>query len=195
MIDKIIVADGKWKMKYTKGIQNHYNKAHCGSEVLGKSKQLMSEVMVDVDEYIYYTDTDSMFIEHEGVEKLKRTKPEIFRNNLGQFNSDFSLGGTNVRAERAAFLGKKVYWIETKNDKGEMESKFILKGLPKDTVNFVLKHKFDNKPENLVKALRFRRSGVVFDLTLNRNKIRMQHNFAGEIFNVVDFTRSIGPFY
>ena len=195
MINEIIFFKGKWKMKYTEGIGEHYNRAHCGSEVLGKSKQLMSNVMVDVDKYIYYTDSDSMFIEHKGVDILRRTKPEIFGENLGQFHNDFSLGGTNVRAERAVFFGKKSYWIEVKNDEGDVLNKFVLKGIPKNTIEYVLEHKFKNNIDHVIKALRFRKSGVVFDLTLNGNKIKMQHNFNHEIYNAVDFARSIGPFY
>ena len=195
MIMEIMKFKGKWKLKYREGIACHYNRAHCGAEVLGKSKQLMANVMADVDEYICYTDTDSMFILKEGVDILRKTKPEIFGKELGQFHSDFSLTGTYVGAERAVFFAKKTYWIEMKNDEGDIKNKFVFKGIPQDTVQHVLKYKFNGDVDKMILAMKKRSTGVVFDLTLNGKKIKMLHNFNHEIVNAVDFARSLGPYY
>ena len=69
-----------------------------------------------------------------------------------------------------------------------------MKGIPRDSIQFVIDQKFDGDPKKLFKALRVRSSGVLFDLTNGNSKIRMGQSFTNDIFNVEEFFRTLGPF-
>ena len=162
----------------------------CGSIVLSQSKKLMMEAMHPVDEYVKYTDTDSMYITEKGLKILQKTKPELFGKELGQFKFEFKLEGEDIRIE-AEFLAPKVYWTRERNEREEKHDKIVMKGIPPDSIQFVIDQKFDGDPKKLFKALR---SGVLFDLTNGNSKIRMGQSFTNDIFNVEEFFRTLGPF-
>ena len=115
-------------IKYDKAndINEHFNAIHVSCEILSMSKLIMNEIMFLAEDNginIYYTDTDSMHIEHKDIEKLSllyqdKFKGSTIHNNgvlvgkkLGQFHSDFSselLHGDLVAIE-SIFLGSKCY--------------------------------------------------------------------------------------
>ena len=83
----------KWKLQIKQGIIDNWTMPQCGSIVLSQSKKLMMEAMHPVDEYVKYTDTDSMYITEKGLKILQETKPELFGKELGQFKFEFKLEG------------------------------------------------------------------------------------------------------
>lgn len=54
--------NNQWKVNHYKSVDNHFNNAHCGVEVLSTSKRIMNEVMCLAEDKgleLYYQDTDS----------------------------------------------------------------------------------------------------------------------------------------
>ena len=82
---------------------DHWNRPHVGCAILSQSKRIMNQVMVLAYELgvdIYYTDTDSMQIDSEGLTKLvgeyrKKYGHELVGKERGQFHCDFSLDGAD----------------------------------------------------------------------------------------------------
>ena len=136
------------KAKIRVGIIDHWAMPQCGSLVLSESKRIMNEFMVDSDEHILYTDTDSAFIEEEEYLRLKETRPELFGEDLGQLKEEKHLGGEDVRIVKGMFLAPKVYWIKEKNEKGEEYDKITMKGIPQSSINYVLTNEVRNKERN-----------------------------------------------
>jgi len=124
-----ILSNKKWEeltdydllnIKIDKPINNHFNNAPCGVEVLSNSKRIMNEVMVlaqDLNIKIYYQDTDSLHIESSDVEILESKFKEKYQRELigkymGQFHSDFDsefLKEDSIYSVESVFLGKKCY--------------------------------------------------------------------------------------
>ena len=88
----------RYKVVMEKSINNHYNNAHAGCEVLEMSKRIMNEVMClseDLGLDIYYQDTDSIHIKTDAIETLadeyfKRYNRDLIGEGMGQFHTDFS---------------------------------------------------------------------------------------------------------
>ncbi len=101
------------------GVDESYNRGHCGCLILSMSKRIMNEVFDianDNDIVIYYTDTDSIHMKQQDVSKLENLfreqyKKELNGKNLGQFHVDFQLEGAvgEIVATKSIFLGKKSY--------------------------------------------------------------------------------------
>ncbi len=100
-------------------LDSTYNRGHIGCNILSMSKRIMNEVF-DVansnDIPIYYTDTDSMHLNFNDVNKLeqlynKKYDRELNGKNLTQFHNDFSLTGacSEIYSYQSLFLGKKCY--------------------------------------------------------------------------------------
>ena len=188
--------DGKniFKAKVRIGIINHWAMPHCGSLVLSQSKRIMNEIMVPYGEDIFYTDTDSMFMTEERYLELKKNKPELFGNELGQLKEEKHFKGEEVRIVKAMFLAPKVYWIREENEKGETFDKIVMKGIPQSSIFHVLNQKFDGNPEKLFYALIKRKRGVLFDLLDGGDKIRMDFSNVNTVLNLDIFGRRIGGF-
>jgi len=124
----------RYKVKVEKGINEHFNNAHCGVEVLAMSKRIMNEVMC-LAEYnnldIYYQDTDSMHIKHKDIkllaEKFKETYGrELIGKGMGQFHTDFEseiiTGNTYVNKSTGEVIKKNMkkdkrkLWLEQNVD-------------------------------------------------------------------------------
>ena len=91
---------GLFRLKKIEPINEHFNFCHIGIEILSMSKRIMADVMYlgeDIGCDIYYTDTDSMHIKYEDVEKLEngyyqKYNKELCGKNMGQFHIDFDMG-------------------------------------------------------------------------------------------------------
>ena len=89
----------KYRVKIHKSINKHFNYASCGVEILSMSKRIMNEVMCLAEDKglkISYQDTDSLHIDYEHVEILKKEFTdkygrEIEGKYLGEFHVDFDL--------------------------------------------------------------------------------------------------------
>ena len=125
----------KLKIKIEEPINEHFNNAPCGCEVLSMSKRIMNEVMNTAEDYgfkIFYQDTDSMHCKLDDIKKLSLTYAMkygrvLIGKGMGQFHSDFEsqkLKG-EIYACQSIFLGKKCYIDklvdgETKDEHGNL---------------------------------------------------------------------------
>jgi hypothetical protein len=100
-------------------VDTSYNRGHIGCAILSYSKRIMNEVF-DVANTgkmpIYYTDTDSIHMKFDDVEKLEKQFHDCYNKNLTgksleQFHIDFELKGAvgDVYSTKFLALGKKSY--------------------------------------------------------------------------------------
>lgn len=128
-----------------------------GSNVLAMARRIIGRVMAlaeDLEEKypemspgLFYTDTDSMHIRTDLLEKLEeayREKygKEIKGSKLTQFHPDFDLPKTFKEgeivkgAEESYFIMKKAYVDKLVGDKGSVDYHMRLKGIPIDLVKY-----------------------------------------------------------
>ena len=188
--------DGKklFKVKIRIGIVDHWSMPHCGSLVLSQSKRIMNNFLAKYGEWIYYTDTDSIFMEEKKFLEIKNLHPELFGNELGQLKEENHLKGDCVRITKAIFLAPKIYWNREENEKGEIYDKITMKGIPKSAIDYVVRQKFNGNVETLFYALIKRKKGVLFDLTNGGDTVRMDFTSLNDVFNLDLFSRRIGGF-
>lgn len=143
--DKII------RVEMHKTIDNHYNRAHIGSEILSMSKRIMNEVMCLAEDNkinIYYQDTDSMHLKNCDIETLKKLfknkyNRELSGENMGQFHTDFSFYDKNgvkrkdvknIISVKLIALGKKCYIDKLR---GELPNKDNIYPTVEEEKNFI----------------------------------------------------------
>lgn len=174
------VANDKYAYYLDKSINQHYNLAHCGSEVLSMSKRIMNEVMCLAEDYnltIYYQDTDSMHILDKDIPTLVRAfetkyKRPLIGNDMGQFHSDFE---DQAVSTESIFLGKKAY-IDIL-DTGKIHMR--LKGVSKECIT---------DPLNTYKKL-FNGQCISFDLAKYKPVFKRNKGFS--ISTVKSFIRNV----
>ena len=126
-------------------IDEQFSLVPFGVDVLAMSKRIMNEVMClayDNDCAIYYQDTDSLHIEMEHIEKLKKVYYEKYNRNLegkdmGQFHSDFKKlekDAENPHSEEMFILGKKAYCHRLVDNKGNTKPFYRLKGISSSSI-------------------------------------------------------------
>ena len=146
-----------------------YNMAHIGCMILSMSKRIMNEVfeianMLGIT--LYYSDTDSIHVEIEHIESLKKAFFEKYGRtlegkNLGQFHVDFSLKDAEdeIFGTTSIFLGRKAYLdiLESKDKKGITITGYHarLKGITKEGINFEAK-KYEESIDSYLKSIEFR---------------------------------------
>ena len=170
-----------YEVKTINPINNHFNNASCGVEVLSMSKRIMNEVMClseDLKLKIYYQDTDSMHIRNIDIKKLNdnfklKYNKELIGKNMGQFHTDFTskiLDKKTIYAKRSIFLGKKCYIDELTDKKGKVIDYHIrMKGISEDAIKYHAYLDFKNDPYALFKYL-YEGNEYTFDLTCNNLK-------------------------
>ena len=139
-----------YKVKFYKAIDNHFNNAHVGVEILSMSKRIMFEVMTlaeDLGHDMTYTDTDSIHIDSSKIDELskefnKKFGRELIGNQMGQFHTDFDLKGSvgEIHAVDSIFLGKKCYVdkLQGYDKKGNelVDYHIRMKGVPEDCIKY-----------------------------------------------------------
>ena len=183
-----------FKAKIRIGIIEHWAMPHCGSLVLSQSKRIMNKLLVEFENEIYYTDTDSAFITEKGYNRLQELYPELIGNELGQLKEEKHLNGKKVRIIKAMFLAPKTYWVREMNEKGETYDKIVMKGIPQSSINYVVRQKFEGDAEKLFYGLIKRKKGVLFDLLDGGDKVRMDFSTINAISNLDIFGRRLGGF-
>ena len=145
-----------------KGIDEHFNNAAIGCEILGMSKRIMREVMYLAEDkgiIIKYCDTDSMHLNNDDIAKLEKAFMEKYGRKLigkemGQFHSDLELYDENgkkcknVVSIESYFLGKKMYIHRTRgvgeDGKFRYGHHIRMKGVPdKSIIWYAKEHKID----------------------------------------------------
>jgi len=156
------VGNGYWIVKDKVPKADHFNMAHCASEILAIARNIMSDLYQLCDQMnikIYYQDTDSAHMEQNRYAELckewKRLKGyELDGPDMGQFHPDFELPEKLVKKGekcmanpyscRAIFLGKKSYIHEVVYGFNEDESEktfyhFRMKGIPQKSIELYAK--------------------------------------------------------
>jgi len=193
-IEKILKLNDNQVEVSQSDIDKSYNRSQCGAMILSYSKRIMNEVFDvanDLGVNIYYTDTDSIHIDYDGVEKVedeyrKRYNKELNGKNLGQFHIDFALDGADgeVYATTSIFLGKKSYIdvLECVNKDGKVVKGFHkrLKGITPEG----LEHAAKDYPDSYL--------GLYVDLSKGNSKNILLNPFnteTGKEKVLFDFTR------
>ena len=143
-----IIGSNKYIVKSGEDINKHFNYNHIAVSILAYSKRLMNEVfnVAETNEIdIEYTDTDSLFLKTEDLQKLNDKYVEKYNreliNNTGELNtfkvdmSDFvvfkdgkynktnckemKINCEDIIGGKGIYLGKKTYLIEVLNKKDE----------------------------------------------------------------------------
>lgn len=148
---------------------DHWNRPHIGAGVLSMSKRIMNEVMDIADRLgvqIYYTDTDSMQIDSNGLWKVENQfQLEYGRSlkgaDLGNFHCDFSLRDSKGKKVKdpysieGIYLGKKMYACRLESESGDKGYHLVMKGIPNSLVKWdhYLQMMEDHSPKfNLLEA-------------------------------------------
>lgn len=164
-------------IKMKKSINEHFNIAQVGVEVLSMSKRIMNEVMCLAEKNklkISYTDTDSLHIGYNDVSILEKEFENKYNRpltgkKLGQFHIDFELKGAigEVHADRSIFLGKKCYidrliGVDKNGDK-ITDYHIRMKGIPNSTLRYTANKKYDGDLIKMYEDL-YNGKKVSFDL-------------------------------
>ena len=167
-----------YKVKQIKPINKHFNYCHIGIEILSQSKRIMSDVMYLAEDKkinMYYTDTDSIHMDLDQVEKLgdlytEKYGKQLIGNDMGQFHTDFDLDGCkDIYSKKFIGLGKKCYidhlvGIDKKTGKEKQGHHIRLKGVPEKSIMNVVHKQFGGDPMKLYEKLH-KGEAVSFDLT------------------------------
>ena len=143
------LPNGQYKVKTIKTINDHFNNAHVGVEILSMSKRIMNEVMTTAEDLkidMFITDTDSIHIDSTKIKILADKFKEIYcrdliGTNLGQFHTDFDVDGAdndNIVATKSIVLGKKCYYdfLQCINTDGKIVNgeHIRMKGIPNSVI-------------------------------------------------------------
>jgi hypothetical protein len=124
---------------------DHWNRPHVGCAILSQSKRIMNRVMCLADDIgvdIYYTDTDSIQVDSEGLPRLieaykVKYDAELVGKERGQFHCDFSLGDAkDPYSVEGLYLGKKMYACQLQSDDGTTGHHLVMKGIPNELVKW-----------------------------------------------------------
>ena len=172
------MPNGQWRFDLYKAIDTHYNRQHVACEILSVSKNIMNEVMClaeDNNINIYYTDTDSMHMDFDKVERLGELFVEKYGRNLigeelGQFHTDFEMKGSEgkIWAEESIFLGKKTYIDKLVDEAGNSGYHIRMKGIPSNCIHHKAEWMFQQDPMKLYEYL-YNGNDLSFDLTTGGN--------------------------
>ena len=194
-VKEIIPLNSKvTQVKLIKPIHEHFNNCYFGVEVLSQAKRLMSRVMITAEDLkipMYYTDTDSIHIDYEGVAVLeseykRKYNKELNGKNLGQFHIDFELDDAldhTIRSKKSVYLGKKCYYdlLEGQDEDGNTITgdHIRMKGVPNKCIKYYANKLYDGDMLALYKGLHDGRA-ITFDLLCEGTAIK----FSYEGFNV-----------
>ena len=202
-----IYNSSKYYVEFHKSINEHFNNASVGVEILSMSKRIMNEVMClaeDEDLTAYYQDTDSIHMLYDEVEILKekfnlKYNKELDGKQLGQFHIDFDLHDKdgneckNVYADKSIFLGKKCYidCLKGTNPEGKIVSGFHtrMKGIPESTIIYTAKQLNINLYELYEKL--YDGNKINFDLLEGGKRCNMKFNNNLSVSYLNDFKREL----
>ena len=178
------------QVKLIKPINKHFNNCYFGVEVLSMAKRIMSRVMITAEDMkipMYYTDTDSIHIDYDGVEKLeteylKRYGKVLKGKDLGQFHIDFELKGAlshTIKSKKSIYLGKKCYldMLEGKDKDGNIVTgqHVRMKGIPNRCLEYYSNKLYNGSMWDMYKDLH---DGVAvkFDLLCENTAIKFAYD-------------------
>jgi len=191
----------KYIVKMEKGIEEHFNNAPAGVEVLAMSKRIMNEVMCLAEDNgleIYYQDTDSMHIKECDIKTLAEKYEQLYHReligkNMGQFHSDFDSDviKEDIHATESIFLGKKCYIdkLEGKDENGNAVVDYHIR--MKGVSNNAIKHKAKIEKRNFIEIYKslLDCNKELFDLCCGGEKINFEYNSNYTITTKKEFNR------
>ena len=193
----------KYIVKMEKGIEEHFNNAPAGVEVLAMSKRIMNEVMCLAEDNgleIYYQDTDSMHIKECDIKTLAEKYKEVYHReligkNMGQFHSDFDsdIIKEDIHATESIFLGKKCYIdkLEGKDENGNavVDYHIRMKGISNNSI----KHKAKIEQRDFMDIYKslLDCNKELFDLCCGGEKINFEYNSNYTITTKKEFNRTL----
>jgi hypothetical protein len=191
----------KYIVKMEKGIEEHFNNAPAGVEVLAMSKRIMNEVMCLAEDNgleIYYQDTDSMHIKECDIKTLaekyeKKYHRELIGKGMGQFHSDFDSDVIveDIHATESIFLGKKCYIdkLEGKDENGNAVVDYHIR--MKGVSNNAIKHKAKIEQRDFMEIYKslLDCNKELFDLCCGGEKINFEYNSNYTITTKKEFNR------
>ena len=196
-----MLKDGRYRFKLERQINDHFNHAQCGVEVLSMSKRIMNEVMClaeDLGLNIYYQDTDSIHIPVDEIPILsaaydKKYGRTLIGKDMGQFHEDFDskiLKGNQYSIE-SIFLAKKVYIDILNSDEspGVEDIHQRMKSIPQPSFYHYCE-KYNLSPLE-VYIKHFEDEEAIYDLTCDGKSMKLQHNKDGSISSKRLFMRSV----
>ena len=200
--EAVKMPNGVYKIKVAKTIDIHFNNVHCGVAILSMSKRIMYEVMTLAEKNnfpMYITDTDSIHIDSDCVEKLgdlftKKYGRELIGNQMGQFHTDFDLDGSvgEIHAIESIFLGKKCYIDKLQgydeNGKELIDYHIRMKGVPCDAIIHKANEDYDGDLIKLYNDL-YDGKEITFNLLAVRPKFEMTKDM--KIITKTKFNRRI----
>ena len=187
--------NNEWRFELYKEIDTHYNRQHVACEILSVSKNIMNEVMClaeDIGAQIHYTDTDSMHIDNNMVERLgeefqKKYNRKLIGEDLGQFHTDFDFSGSyhtvkgklekvedsliavgDIKAIESYFIAKKTYLDKLVDEAGQECYHIRFASVPPRCIQAKCDEDYEGNPSLLYKDL-FEGKSVFFDLTKGGN--------------------------
>jgi hypothetical protein len=186
------------------------NLAQVGTAVLSMSKRIMNEVFDIANSYnypIYYTDTDSMHLNFDEVDKIadlyrQKYNRELIGKELCQFHVDFEIKDKNgndrqgknedIYAIQSIFLGKKCYIdkLESKDCNGKIidDYHYRMKGVTEAGLKAVSKEKkfgddmfklYSYLIDNELEILLNPKGKVMFEY--KNNRVLTKHEFKRKI--------------
>ena len=192
------MPNGQWRFDLYKSIDTHYNRQHVACEILSVSKNIMNEVMClaeDNNINIYYTDTDSMHMDFDEVDRLgdlflQQYNRQLIGKRLGQFHTDFELVNSKgkIWAEDSIFLGKKTYIDKLVDEAGNSGYHIRMKGIPTKCIHHKAEWMFQNDPMKLYEYL-YNGNDLSFDLTTGGNCCFKTHK--NHYISTIDMNRSV----
>jgi hypothetical protein len=184
-----IMPNGDTRVVANKAINRHFNQQHVATMILETSKHLMRKVLLlqqriesPLAQQIFYTDTDSIHISEPAWRELEliyksKYNEQLAGKALGQFHSDFELGGTFMRSAEGELVptdldssvlkggslysrklivcGKKAYLdILTSTENPELEVyHFRLKGIPEKSIVSKCNAEYGGRVDRLYEVL------------------------------------------
>mgnify|MGYP003132802193 CR=1 FL=1 len=198
----------KYRVKLHKAINEHFNNAAVGVEILSMSKRIMNEVIClaeDEQLKIYYQDTDSIHIDYDEVMVLKQKFTEKYGRELdgkqlGQFHIDFDLEVDGKKAtdesivsEEFIALGKKCYIdsLVGKTEDGEVirDYHIRMKGVPNSTIKYTAE-KHNISVLQLYRNM-YRGQEYEFDLLEGGGRCNFKFGNDGSITSMNEFRRTL----
>lgn len=186
-------------------INDHFNAPHVGSEILSKSKLIMSELMTVAecnDIPIFYQDTDSLHMLKKDVPRLQELFYEKYSRvldgkGIGQFHSDFEADNkidTVLHSRRFIGLGKKCYMdikiCKKKNEQKIYEENHIrMKGISMEAIYYAAEQ-LNISVEVLYERL-YKGETMEFDLCLGGDKKKFHFKKGGGVQMKLEFLRKI----
>ena len=192
----------RYVIKKSKAVGSYQNQAQVASVMYAYSKRVMNQVIYlaeDNNMKVYYTDTDSMFLDKKNLTRLsklyrKKYNRTLLGKGLGYFHSDFDVPETedsNTYA-KGIFLGKKSYFLKcryTSKVNGKRETKNIerMKGIPASAIHQYYLANDSNMSELMTRL--YNHEKVTFDLSTNQTRFEIDDNFKYK--NKSDFLREV----